>query len=163
MSYNESQQYNTYKFNSGPNTNYNSYNMDFKLPTPLLNVKSVYLNTLELPIAFPNVRANSNLNTIILSANSNLSNPFTISLVHKNYTDINTLLVDLNNSAVSLYPSVNVYFSLSQTGYVKITSTTSSTFTSLIFIKPTNLSYLLGFRPAYDVQTSDIIMAQCIY
>ena len=67
--YNQTQNNNTYQFS----TQYlslapNSYNANFQLSSPLYKVKKIYLKSLELPIAFNNVRSTNKSNIFCVSS-----------------------------------------------------------------------------------------------
>jgi hypothetical protein len=106
-----------------------------------------------MPVNFTSVRETSNLNTIVIADSANV-HLYTIILADKNYTNIATLLTDLNAMALSTFPTYNITFSLNSSGFVQITSTNTTIFTGNIIIKPTNLSKLLGFRDGLDVLTT---------
>ena len=78
--------------------NQNCYNTLFRLFNPLRNIKNIYLKSLEMPITFDNIRNDNNSNAISLRVNNNV---IYASLSTKNYTNINTLLSDINAALVS--------------------------------------------------------------
>ena len=123
QSYNSSSQFNTFPIvNGSSNAGPNSFNCDFSLPTVKKNVKKIHLKSIELPLAFCNVRGNSNLNTIVIATTlvgSVYSGFYNIALSDKIYKDINTLLNDINTQFFILYPTVNILFSLNN-GYVQV-------------------------------------------
>ena len=148
--FNTSNQFNSYTFN----TNYlnlapNAFNATFKLQTPLSNVKKIHLKSIEIPIGFNNVRAASKTNIIAVSADPNNANPYSISLPDKTYNSVATLISDINAYFVALYPTINLVFGVKD-GYTFVASTSGTIFNTNIFIIPTNLSYMLGFRNTYN-------------
>ena len=77
--------------------NVNPFNALFTLPNPFRKVKNIYLKSIELPLAFNNVRDNINfftINTRLVVGEAYTR--ATIQLANKYYTDINTLLSDIN-------------------------------------------------------------------
>lgn len=164
--YNTSNQNNSYTFNiSYASLSPNAFNATFQLQNPLHNISKIHLKSIELPIGWNNVRASSKLNIIGVAAScdlsGNYSNVFSISLADKTYTSVSTLIADINSSFLALYPTINIIFSLVN-GYISVSST-SSIFTTKLYVVPTNLAYVLGFRKLLDVQTTGLTTASCVY
>jgi hypothetical protein len=168
QTYSTSNQNSTYTITTGSaSAGPNSFNCEFTLPQPKHWIKKIHLRSVEIPLGFPNIRASSNLNTISLATTYSggvYSNFYNITLPDKTYTDINVLITDINALFLSLYPSVNIIFSLNSTsGFIQINSSTSATFTSYIYIVQTNLSYVLGFRPAINTLSTRQTIAGASY
>lgn len=152
--YNTGQQYQTYTFDSTKvSLAPNSFNIRVPLQNVHSGVKRIYLKSLELPVGFPSIRATSNLNTFVIADSSNTT-LYTATLSDKNYTTITSLLADINSAYATAYPTLNMTFSVNSSGYVQITSTNTTVFTSTIIIKANNLSKMLGFRTGLDVLTT---------
>ena len=166
--YNNSNTFNTYNFNTAYlNTSPNAFNATFNLQTPLRNVKRIHLKSIEIPIGYNNVRANSKTNIIGVataydSVTGIFSNIYSVSLADKTYSSITTLLADINSTFVTLYPSVNVVFSLVN-GYITVASSSSAVFTSNIYVIPTNLAYMLGFRTGLNTLATRLTTAATVY
>ena len=164
--YNTSSQFNTYTFNSSYlNTAPNAFNATFNLQTPLRNIKKIYLKSIEIPIGFNNIRANSKTNIIGVATGydgTSYINIYSITLADKTYTSITSLISDINLAFATLYPSVNIIFAVSNS-YITVTSSSSSTFTTNIYVVPTNLSYMLGFRNNLNTMATRLITSACVY
>lgn len=141
---------NNFTYINNNNTTPNSYNIDLILPEILHKVKKISLKSIELPVLFPNIRS-PHLNYLLLSNNPDLSNSFRVTLSQNNYTNIDTLLNDLNNTADAI--NHNLTFSLTSDGFVNIATNTD------LYVVPTNFSYLLGFRNGLDVYTMGNVTA----
>ena len=85
--------------------NQNCYNTLFRLFNPLRNIKNIYLKSLEMPITFDNIRSDNTSNIISLKVNNNT---ISAKLDTKNYTNINTLLSDIN----ALLVASNITFTI---------------------------------------------------
>jgi hypothetical protein len=90
-----------------------SYDAQFNLSSPLSNVKTISLKSIEMPLAIHNVRAinGSNYISLIFSFSTYVKQPLIISVVDGYYT-IDALIVAINNAInanITMYP----YFSLS--------------------------------------------------
>ena len=166
--YNTGNNFNSYTFNTDYlSTSPNSFNATFNLSTPLRNIKKINLKSVEIPIGWNNIRANSRLNIIGLATGYNATtktyaNIYSVSLPDKTYSNIATLITDINLAFFSYYPSVNIVFTLTN-GYINITSTNSTVFTNYIYVVPTNLTYLLGFRSNYDIYSLRSTTAPAVY
>lgn len=164
--YNTTSNYSSYTINaSNPSTAPNSFNAEFKLQTPLQRIKKIHLKSVEIPITWNNIRLNSKLNTIAIATTYSggvYTNLYSISLADKNYTNIQTLLDDINTTYAILYPSINIVFS-NVNNYIRITSSSTGIFTGNIYVLSTNLSYLLGFRTLLDTMTTRITTASSVY
>jgi hypothetical protein len=166
--YSTSNTFSTYTITAGSASSApNAFNCEFSLPQPKRYVKKIHLRSVELPLAFPNVRANSNLNIITLATTFTggvYSNFYSMTLPDKVYNDVNVLLSDINARFLTLYPTVNIIFSINSTkGFVQITSTSSAIFTSNIFVVQTNLTYLLGFRNPLNTLSTRLTVAGATY
>ena len=95
------------------------FNTTWTLSNPLRQVKNIYIKSIELPINFLNVR--NGTNTISLTYNNVVN---TITLTSNQYTDINTLLTDINTNFTS--NSINLAFSLNTNGYVTLNYTSGT-------------------------------------
>ena len=125
----------------------NSFNANFKLSERFINIKKISLISLELPIAFYNIRIGSNniFSFVINNARYN------IPINSINYTTIESLILELNTKLnMYLYsPFVIVISIVAATNRmrIQISGTRPITFTMI----DTNLSfYILGFRAEYD-------------
>ena len=125
----------------------NSFNANFKLSERFINIKKISLISLELPIAFNNIRIGSNniFSFVINNARYN------IPINSINYTTIESLILELNTKLnMYLYsPFVIVISIVAATNRmrIQISGTRPITFTMI----DTNLSfYILGFRAEYD-------------
>ena len=165
VKYNNNNQYQTYTLDSGDiSTAPNSYNITIPLAFTRSNVKRIYLKSLEMPIAFPTIRATSNLHIFTISNTSNLAVTYPVVLENKNYTSITDLLNDLNTAFSDTYPTLGITLSIdSVSGNVKISSSNTTLFLGAIYISQTNLSYLLGFRGLTDLQDARSLTASSQY
>ena len=154
--YNTGNQFNSYNFDTTYlSTSPNSFNATFSLQTPLRYIKRINLKSVEIPIGWNNIRANSRLNIVGVATGYNAvsktyTNIYSVSLADKTYSNIATLISDINASFLALYPTVNIIFSLIN-GYISVTSTSTSIFTNYIYLVPTNLTQMLGFRANNDI------------
>ena len=76
----------------------NCYNTSFKLFNPVRNIKNIYLKSLEMPVVFDNIRNDNTSNLLTLKVNNST---ISIKLETHNYTNINTLLHDINTLLAS--------------------------------------------------------------
>ena len=76
----------------------NCYNTSFKLFNPLRNIRNIYLKSLEMPVVFDNIRNDNTSNLLTLKVNNST---ISIKLETHNYTNINTLLNDINTLLAS--------------------------------------------------------------
>jgi hypothetical protein len=83
----------------------NCYNTSFKLFNPLRNIRNIYLKSLEMPVVFDNIRNDNTSNLLTLKVNNST---ISIKLETHNYTNINTLLNDIN----TLLASSNITFTI---------------------------------------------------
>ena len=83
----------------------NCYNTSFKLFNPLRNIRNIYLKSLEMPVVFDNIRNDNTSNLLTLKVNNST---ISIKLETHNYTNINTLLNDIN----TLLASSNITFTV---------------------------------------------------
>ena len=166
--YNTSNQFNSYNFNTNYlSTSPNAFNSTFQLASPLRNIRKISLKSIEIPIGFNNVRATSRSNIVGVASGYNTvsktySNIYSVSLPDKTYSSIEILIADINNAFAALYPSVNIVFSVVN-GYVNVTSTSTSIFTNYLYMVPTNLTYMLGYRANYDVYSLRRTEAPAVY
>lgn len=164
--YNDSSQFNTYAFNKNYlNLAPNAFNSLFRLQTPLSNVKKIWLKSIEIPIGFNNIRANSknNIFTVATTYDGTIyTNQYSVALPDKTYNSITTLLADINALFLATYPAVNIILT-NVNGYIQVTSTSSAVFTGNIYIVPTNLSYMLGFRQAVNTYSLRNTLGAAVY
>lgn len=114
--------------------NKNCYNTVFRLFNPLRNIKNIYLKSLEMPIAFDNIRDDNTSNVIDIKMNNLTINRI---LSTKNYTNINTLLSDIN----VVLAGTNITFTI-------VDGIVSINFPHIANIKIGNnvlMNYVLGF------------------
>ena len=165
--YCSSNAFNTFPFDiTNPTSCPNAFNCDFALPQPKYNIKKIYLRSIEIPLGFNNVRANSNLHYISIATTyigGVYSNFYNVYLPDKTYKDINTLLADINTGYALAFPTINIVFSLNASGLVQVSSTSTAIFTNLIYVVSTNLSYLLGFRNNLNTSTTRLTVAAGVY
>jgi hypothetical protein len=155
QTYNTSNQNQTYSLSSSSiSTAPNAYNITVPLSFTRSNVKKISLKNIEMPIGFPTIRATSNLHIFTVASDAAYSTSYTIVLSDKNYTQIATLIADINTAFTSTYPTAALTLALNANGNIQISTTNSALFTSNIYVKPSNLAYLLGYRSAYDVLTT---------
>jgi hypothetical protein len=119
----------------------NPYDVKFILASPMRKVKYIYLKSIELPIGFNNIRTSSTgLTVFSFTLNSTT---YSVTLTDKVYTNISTLLTDINTLITNLGLSTTITLAVSSTysSRVSISLSTSSTLTIL----STGLSqYVLG-------------------
>lgn len=115
----------------------------YQILNPLQNVNSIWLKSIELPIAFYNIRNSGTLNQFSITINSSI---YSITLNSKNYISIGALCEDITTafSAVSLPNSA--VFTLSA-GSSNVIATLASTVQTNFVVNNTQLSfYILGFK-----------------
>jgi hypothetical protein len=123
-------------------TTTDSFNANFNLSNPLRKVEKIYLKSVELPIGFTNVRTNFNSFVITISnASGNNYTSSTITLTNTNYTDIASLLTDINTLLASR--SINLSFELNSSNLVQIVKT--GTINRYFFTTSNLLNIILGF------------------
>jgi hypothetical protein len=129
------------------NATYSSdpFQSTFQLNHPIKNLKNIYLNTIELPIGFNNIRSDNYTNILTLTIGTTTK---TLTLTSANYTSCTTLCSDLTSGFASLFSNAPT-FSVSG-NQVKITVTTSA----IISITQTTLSKILGFSGSQTTTTS---------
>jgi hypothetical protein len=115
-----------------------------------------------MPIGFPSVRATSNLNTFIIADSSN-SNLYDIALSDKNYTSISALLLDINLAYTTKYPTLGLTFIQGSSGNPQISSLNTTVFPTVINVKQTKLSDMLGFREGVDTMTNQLTIAAATF
>ena len=156
--YNTSQTYNSYTFNSSNViTAPNSYNATFKLSNNVYHPTKIHLMSIELPISFNNIRTTSQSN--IFSVYDSTNTYYSITLSDKNYTSISNLISDINAAFSLSYSSKNISLSVNNNNYVYVSSSTITT----INIVYNTLAYILGFRNALDVKSTNNTLASCMY
>ena len=155
QTYNTSNQNQTYILSSSSiSTAPNAYNITVPLNFTRSNVKKISLKNIEMPIGFPSIRATSNLHIFTVASDIAYNTSYSIVLSDKNYTQISTLIADINSQFTTTYPTAALTLSLNANGNVQIATTNSALFASNIYVKPSNLAYLLGYRSAYNVLTT---------
>ena len=164
QSYSTSNQYQTYSLSTASiSTAPNAYNITVPLNFTRSNVKRIALKSLEMPIGFPSIRASSNLHILTIASDSAYTNSYSIVLSDKNYINIATLISDINTQFGQTYPSYGITMQLATNGNIQIVSTNSSIFPAFIYVRPSNLAYLLGFRGGLDTLGTRIITAAANY
>jgi hypothetical protein len=127
--------------NNTSSSNSNPYKASFPMNQTFRNIKRVYLTSVELPIAFFNIRTNST-DTLKFIYNGT---SYTLILAEKNYSNIATLINDLNVKLAIINSNISLVLSSSNRMTFSFTAVTSF---SLI---DTNLSkFVLGFRGLKD-------------
>jgi len=123
-------------------TTTDSFNANFNLSNPLRKVEKIYLKSVELPIGFTNVRTSFNSFVVSFSnASGNSYTNTTITLSNKNYTDIASLLTDINTLLTSR--NINLSFELNSNNLVQIVKT--GTIYRYFFTTSNLLNIILGF------------------
>ena len=123
-------------------TTTDSFNANFNLSNPLRKVEKIYLKSVELPIGFTNVRTNFNSFVVSFSnaSGSSYTNT-TITLTNNNYTDIASLLSDINTLLTAR--NINLSFELNSNNLVQIVKT--GTIYRYFFTTSNLLNIILGF------------------
>ena len=130
---------------------YHCYNTNIKINKPISNIKEISLKSLEFPLFFNNIRSANNSN--IFSFNLD-SIPFTpvinisisVTIPETVYTTINSLLTAINSAiatAISSYSGLSFVLSVTNTNYIKITTTNQAIIT---LNKSILMNNILGFN-----------------
>lgn len=134
----------------------NPLNSVFVLSNPIRKVKSIALKSLELPVAFSNIRANLNVFSILMGGTT-----YSITLTPSVYTSMATLCSDLttafNANSIPSKPTFSV-----SGNYVIITVSGNVSYS----VVQTNMSrYILGFNgnQASSYATNSVITGQYNY
>ena len=141
--------------NSSSGVSSSPYRAQFVMNQAFFKVKRVALKSVEIPIGFANIRTGSTDTLKFVSSTVT----YTVTLAEKNYTDIATLLADINTACAAVVSKVSPVFSLSTslTTPMRLLVTTSSLSFRII---DTNLSkYVLGFRADKDSLSSGVYAA----
>ena len=160
---------NSYAFDGSSSTKApNSYNTEWNLRIPINNPRRIWLKSIEIPLAFSNIRSSNLSNTITVSTSYTGGTQYTITIPDKTYSSIQILLDDINAAFLSTYPTVNIIFSINTIaadyGFVKITTSSSAIFTSGIFVQKGMLaSTILGFTFQRDDAPMLTKVASCMY
>jgi hypothetical protein len=127
---------------------YNSdcFDATFYLSHPVKNLKNIFLNTVELPIGFYNIRSDNGTNQFTLTIGTTTK---TATLTSANYTSCSDLCSDLTTAFASLFTSNLPTFSVSG-NQVKITVSTSA----ILTVTQTTLSKILGFKASQTTTSS---------
>ena len=104
------------------------FNARYQLSTPLVDIHSISLKSLEMPINFNNIRASGTLNVFSIYTNVGLT--YNVSIPSFNHSTITTLISALNSAFVGMVPTTTFTFSV-QGNYVTL-SATSSIVTSFV-------------------------------
>ena len=136
------------------------YKAQYAMNQVFSKIKRVYLKSLECPVGFSNVRFGST-NVFSFALNGT---DYKVTLTEKNYTNMSTLLTDLNTACVGVVSGVTMTFSLTTSlttpNRVLITFTGGTTTSSFSVIDTSNLSkYILGFRASKDVLSGGVYSA----
>ena len=134
------------------------FDTTFVLSDPLRRVKHIYLKSVEMPIGFTNIR--SGFDTLILQLIIQGRPPFTttITLPHKNYTSIASLISMINLGISSVY-----YYYASPTTYPQFVVNSDNTITvsnntntvQFNFLNTNLLTQILGFTTAFPSNTTN--------
>lgn len=123
----------------------NPYKSQYSMNQTFTQIKKVNLVSMELPIGFSNIRAGStNILQFILN---NIQ--YQIIIPENNYTNIKTLLSDINNLCLNLIPNITITFSNNILNNISITFigiVTTFSIIDTIFSKN-----VLGFRKNRDI------------
>ena len=140
------------------NSDNNPFNLTFKLPSQLRNIKKIYLKSVELPVGFTNIRSENQSDTLTIAINSISCN---IKLKPQNY--IMSTLIDAINKAIV---DSNIYIN-EHSNYLPIFSisnqniiiTTKLLLADIRFLSNTILtSVILGFPYNYSISLLNIII-----
>ena len=130
------------------------YNCSWSLIQPLYEITSIGVVSIELVNTFNNIRSENQTNILTVL---NGTTQFTITLNPKLYTDINTLLSDINAAFSTLNSSLGITFSLTTGAYPRVQVSATSFTPSLLYT--TNLPYVLGFRQDLDTISTHSLSA----
>lgn len=139
-----------------------SYNSTFKTHQIYRNVTKIHLKSVEIPVAFFNIRTGST-DTLKFIVNGTQYN---LTLVEKNYTTIASLLTYLNILMTGLLSGSGstISINLLSSNVNKLQFTFSGTTPSSFSIIDTNLSkYILGFRQSRDSLSTNIYNAYSVW
>ena len=141
------------------------YTASWNLVEPLQGVTSIGVVSIEMTNTLNNIRAENSSNTITVNYNNS---SYSITLQPTDYTNITTLLTDINSAFLSKYPTSSFVFSLSTTSYpsVQITTplqTTAAPYNPITVSYSTTLPYILGFRQGNDVMVGGALSAYTAY
>lgn len=137
-------------------TGFHPFNLILNLPYQISKVKRIYLKSVELPVGFTNIRDTNTSNSLSMNISKIINFPtsqeinysFDITLPNKNYTNIQSLLTDIN-SLIATDPVVQQYsrsinppfFTASgQKVSINVDTLTNFSFNDTILSK-----YILGF------------------
>ena len=151
--------FNSVKINSNP------FQCTFIMKEKLLNVSRVYLKSIEIPLAFYNVRLPYSFIRMQITVNG-ITNNVILTLPSKSYIDINLFLIDLNllllNNIVLLANEIVPQFSISTTEINKLVIKTTLITSSIQFYNEGILFYYLGnINPL--VPTTKILISGSTY
>ena len=81
---------------------FHPFNLLFKLPHQMRKVKRIYLKSVELPVGFTNIRDTNTSNLLSMTLTKitlteRISYSFSITLRNKHYTNIQSLIKDIND------------------------------------------------------------------
>ena len=141
--------------NTSGNTQ-NAYKAIFPLTTTFRKIKRVWLKSVEITTAFPNIRTGST-NTFKFILN-NIT--YTVSLTEANYTTITSFLTVLSaacNSSIT-GSGITMTFNLNSTNSNRLQINFTGTISSFSIIDSNLSKYILGFRST-DTLTSNIFTA----
>jgi len=139
-------------------TTLSPYFSSFPLNAPISKVKRLSLKSMEIPVAFSNVRTGST-NTLTLVLNGTT---YTVTLAQKLYTTIAALLTDINAAWVAAATPYTVTYAVSSNLATPYRLTITTTAPSWQVVN-TNLSrYMLGFK-ATDVAVGGTVTASGNY
>ena len=125
----------------------NSFQANFKLTERFTNIKKISLISLELPIAFNNIRLGSTSTFIFIINTIRIMIPITPG----NYTTIDSLINEIN-VRINMYLPIPYTIVLSLTSLNRVRLLISGTRPITFSIVDTNLSYyILGFRQESDI------------
>jgi hypothetical protein len=135
----------------------NDYNVLVPLSKPIQNINRIFLKSFSTVLLFPNVRASSLLNFVNINCDGTIKK---IVLADKIYTNITSLIADLNVASTYLFASDNIVFSINQfSGTIAVTSTTHTS----VLVQDSNLAYLLGFRSSININSTNNCVAPYLY
>ena len=122
----------------------NTFQSIFQLSQPFHHPRKIYLKSVELPITFTNIRASNKTNTLTIL---NKGIVYNVLLPDKSYSNIQSLLSDINSQLSIQEPNVNHCPQFSVSGNNIVLSTPSPDYSPISVLGNSNLiTQVLGFN-----------------
>ena len=119
------------------------FSCTFQLANVMRNVSQIHLKSIEIPIAFDNIRNSGTLNQFSITISGTV---YSISLTANNYVSIAQLCTDITTAFAGLTLPNSAVFTMSSGTTNVIVSLVSTTLTNFV-VNNTQLSYyILGFK-----------------